>query len=113
MQTAFLIFGLSFVQKNCMRDKYLMFSPRVTDEKQPRHAESSLDLVGECSRGVPSSDRAAANISTTNFCKHLNLVNLICITVSQYIDKRISRTKGYQRSDSSFSSSSSSNSIKL
>ena len=29
--------------------------------------------------------------------------NLICITVSQYIDKRISRAKGYQSSDSSFS----------
>ena len=71
MQTAYLIFGLSFIQKNCMREKYLMFSPiRVTDEKQPRHTESSLDLVGECSRGVPPSDRAAANISTTNFYKH-------------------------------------------
>ena len=68
--SAFPIFGSSFVQKSCMRDKYLMFSPRVTDEKQPSHTESSLDLVGECSRGVPPSDRAAANISTTNFCKH-------------------------------------------
>jgi len=41
----------------------LMFSSWVTDEKQPRLTESSLDLIGECSRGIPSSDGAAANIS--------------------------------------------------
>ena len=40
-----------------------MFSSWVTDEKQPRLTESSLDLIGECSRSEATSNGAAANIS--------------------------------------------------
>ena len=66
-----------------------MFSPiRVTDEKQPRHTESSLDLVGNAP-GVflPAIELQPTYLKQTFVNNRLHIwSNLICKTVSQYID---------------------------